>query len=233
MTQPGVVSLREGPGSQLRFYDAAKSSLAEARRIDEVKNIRDKAIAIAAYARQANDTQLLEDAAEIRTRAERRVGEMMAEMAASDQRAGVGRPSKINPRRTNLQAMGINEHLADRARRLSRHSQDDFENDVIPRARERAGRRAPQRGVRLPSAPINVNQLGAMVSSEMLSKVSEMVNSQKVNSMITFSAEMNERSKNTVVMNIDRCIDALNSVKDYFTGRRAPQEINPRRRRVR
>jgi len=60
-------------------YDAACRAIAEAKAVDEVKLIRDKAAAIAAAARVAKNHGLEIDAAEIRIRAERRLGEMIAE----------------------------------------------------------------------------------------------------------------------------------------------------------
>ena len=52
-------------------YDAARHALAEARSVDEMKDIKDRAEAIRAYGVQVNDTDMVSWASEIKLRAMR------------------------------------------------------------------------------------------------------------------------------------------------------------------
>ena len=125
--------------TKLVQYDAARKALASATRVDEVKSIRDKAVAMVVYAKQAKDGELIAHATAIRKRAERRLGELMEE----DRKAGkLAKPpggSKQRPKKDRvakqpdvktLLDQGIDKNLADRARKAAAMSEDSFEKQV-------------------------------------------------------------------------------------------------------
>lgn len=125
----------------LARYDAACRALAVAKSTDEVKKIRDVATAMKAYARQAKNRQLEIDAAEIRVRAERRVGELIQAQKASvglaKGNAGRGRPKlggtkKELPKNTppTLADAGIDKRLSARGQQLAAVPEKQFEKLV-------------------------------------------------------------------------------------------------------
>ena len=107
--------------------------------MDEVKEIRDKGEAMRAYARMANDVQLELDAAELRLRAERRLGEMI--LAAKDARqVSRGQPPKnsanaVEFSRIRLTHAGIDHKLSARAQKIASLPESTFEAAVDSRAR--------------------------------------------------------------------------------------------------
>jgi N6-adenosine-specific RNA methylase IME4 len=130
-------------------YDAACRALAEAKAVDEVKNILDVAVAMAAYARQAKNRDLEADAVAIRMRATRRIDELRRAQAQTvglatggehGGRAGIDgvrkTPSIVRP---TLAMQGIGKNLAKQARVLGALSDSEFEQAVAD-ARDAAAR---------------------------------------------------------------------------------------------
>lgn len=123
-------------------YEAAKHALAAAKAVDEVKKIHDVSAAMKAYARQAKDKQLEIDASEIRIRAERRLGEMIAEQkrtvglntgAAGSAGPGRGNAVPIENRvsmQPTLAQVGIDKKLSSRSQAIAAIPADDFENTL-------------------------------------------------------------------------------------------------------
>jgi hypothetical protein len=68
---------------RLPMLQRVDHALAAATSVDQVKHIHDVAVAMAAYARQANDRDREADAAEIRMKAVRRLGEMIQKQKAT------------------------------------------------------------------------------------------------------------------------------------------------------
>ena len=77
----GSADVEQNDGSQIVALDRATSMLAVATDVDDVKDVRDKAEAVRKYAESAGlGLQALNDAAELKLRAERKVGEMILAM---------------------------------------------------------------------------------------------------------------------------------------------------------
>jgi hypothetical protein len=66
--------------TKLVRYDAMCRAIEAAHKVDEVKDIRDKAAALEHYARQAMNTDAERQAWEIRLRAERKAGQLLKQM---------------------------------------------------------------------------------------------------------------------------------------------------------
>jgi len=126
---------------QLIRYEAACAALAECKAVDEVKAWADKAAAMQAYGRMAQDKGLEVDAAEIRIRAERRLGEMLAQQKDT---GGLNRGAAAMPGNQHtgkvvqslpttapkLADAGISKDLSSRAQKLAAVPAAEFEAEV-------------------------------------------------------------------------------------------------------
>lgn len=112
-------------------YEAARSALAECSRVDECKEWKDKAAALASYAKQADDDELYVMARKIQGRAVRRCGELMAEFQTGEKG---GRPAGKNggratpvSQRSAAEAAGLSKDQEKQARRVASIPEDEFE----------------------------------------------------------------------------------------------------------
>lgn len=125
-------------------YEAAIHALAECKAVDEVKAWADKAAAMQAYGRMAKDKTLEIDAAEIRIRAERRLGEMLVSQKA-DSGLSVGSRGQFAGKTPDglavvtkdrqktapkLADAGISKDLSSRAQKLAAVPSAEFEAEV-------------------------------------------------------------------------------------------------------
>lgn len=127
--------------TQLIKYENARHALAEAVMFDEVMSIMNVADQAALYAKQANDNDLVEKATEIRVRAQRKAGEMLAKAKVlGDIDAGLGgdRKSRSTPSTVKLADIGITKDQSSRYQSLASMSEAHFETAVAT-AKDTAG----------------------------------------------------------------------------------------------
>lgn len=142
--------------TELALFSVAKEALAEAVKVDEVKDVRDHAERIRLYGQQANDRTIIADATEIIMRAERRLGELLRSAHETGQ-LGIGRPSRSNvddegeeapeeedaetveiirPQRVTLAEAGISKKLSTRSQKFAAVAETAFEAALLS-AREK------------------------------------------------------------------------------------------------
>lgn len=115
-------------------YEQARHALAECHRIDDAKDIADKALALQVYARQARDLDMERWVAEIRLRARRRVGELSAALeTAQGFAAPIRRSVATNTpatKREALAAAGLSKDEAHRCEQIAKVPAARFETYI-------------------------------------------------------------------------------------------------------
>lgn len=127
-----AIAANQGGGG-LAKYDAACRAISEAIAVDELKAIRDEAMAMSAAAKIAKNKQAEADMMGLRFRAERRLGELMEAQRVSVGLSKGGRPAETgfqeNPVITLAEA-GIDKNLADRARKYAAIPEKEFQQRI-------------------------------------------------------------------------------------------------------
>jgi len=118
--------------SDLVRYDAMCVAIAECHRIDEVKDMRDKAMALEMYAKQARNTDAERLASEVRLRAERRTGELLKDLPRTEPQRRHASPispdaAEKSPYAKALAETGISTQTASRYQALAAVPSETFE----------------------------------------------------------------------------------------------------------
>jgi len=124
---------------ELKKWNAVKQAIIEAKSVDEVKSIKDKAEVMRAYAKQVGESlEVQNNICEIKLRAERRMGEMLKEMPKRDG----GQAMKIKARlqdvtevQPTLKDIGIAKHESSRYQKIAELSEEKFE-EIIHETKE-------------------------------------------------------------------------------------------------
>jgi len=119
--------------ASLTLFNKARQSLVEARSIDEVKAVRDKAEALRLYMKQAGESlQMQNDIAEIKLRAERRAGEILGDMEKNEG----GRPNQNQSHDVTsfapptLSDLGLSKMQSHRWQTIAAMPEDAFEAHI-------------------------------------------------------------------------------------------------------
>lgn len=111
----------------LAKYENMVGAIAECHRVDEVKQIRDKAVALQAYAKQVKNDEVERQLRVIRLRAERRAGELLIEMKEAGERDPGGRGRIEFRTGTQLGTWGITKKMSWVWQKLAEIPEETFE----------------------------------------------------------------------------------------------------------
>jgi hypothetical protein len=103
------------------------TAIEAAYEVDEVKDIRDKALAWEIYSQQAKNVENERRACEIRLRAERKAGQLLKQMTERGERARGGEAGRRESVLTTLADLGVSRDQSSNWQKLADVPEDQFE----------------------------------------------------------------------------------------------------------
>jgi hypothetical protein len=126
MSEGNRIVVHHGAAGVMVHFEAARRALAEARSIDELRMIRNKAEALRLYVKQQGESLEMQNAvAEIKLRAERRAGKLLATMPKNTGSRGQGVPFHDGSTLT-LKDLGISHQQSHRWQREAAVPEERF-----------------------------------------------------------------------------------------------------------
>lgn len=129
--------------AELQLLDEARQAIEKATTVRDAKEIADRAQALEVYVKRGKYGDILQDhARQIKLRAERKGGELLAEMKAAGGIAE-GRPKKNGPpsgpfpESTNLADLGLSKNQSATWQKIASIPEDEFEAAVVEAKSER------------------------------------------------------------------------------------------------
>jgi len=117
--------------TDLAIYNEMTAAIDRCYRVDELKDLRDRAMALEYYARQAQNVENERKAAEVRIRAERRAGVLLKEMektpGARTDLTSSHDGERLSEYQQATQEANISKHQAERWQKLAEMPREDFE----------------------------------------------------------------------------------------------------------
>ena len=155
-TMTGQLQPADGP-HELQLLSSARRVLSQARSIDEVKDLRDKAAAVKAYAQKAKlGREMVVEASVVRLEAERRLGELLAGSHLASATLGNQHQESSEANGFRLADLGITKSESSRAQKLASIQQPAFEafvNECVESQREATAAAALRTTVTTPVEP--------------------------------------------------------------------------------
>ena len=123
-----------GPVPMPEIYNRAKTALMECERLDVAKEMTNQAMALAVYAKQANNDELVQLAARIKAQANRRCGELL--MAIEPSKGGdsslfharEGTHPSVETRKQVAEDSGLSDWQRKQAIRMAKIPEEEFEH---------------------------------------------------------------------------------------------------------
>lgn len=164
-------------GVVLPLYDGMCRAISECERVDEVKDIRDRAEALRAYYRQIKDQTAMRELTNIKLRAERRAGQLLKELARVEpqQRHVPGISPREGDKSPYAQALTDNDistQTASRYQRMADIPEADFEAALslpeAPSTRELADWNSKRKDILDTVGPFQVTHESLTVWSDLM-----------------------------------------------------------------